>query len=243
MIILWRNSSSVTIYKIFILLYLMNFLSQRGFLHWIVSILWEISFFSVSSTPYILYWGIQTQWWTIVNITTTTFTIIVRISESKKNVFSFQTKLYSSGGIESMLRLSRRAKIVVMASINTNPSTTVIVGVGGICSLITGTNATNETMIAAILTILLWRSCSSKKIPKLMMDKRRRGKKMVRIPTTGFLKSGTLKLAALKASGLYFPEAFDFLILFFFRVCFSSSSAFVLFLFFSMTFRCKSVSL
>lgn len=51
--------------------------------------------------------------------------------------------------------LWKRAIIAVKASTKTKISTKVIVEVGGICSLIVGINATNETMIAAMAEILL----------------------------------------------------------------------------------------
>lgn len=76
------------------------------------------------------------------------------------------------------------------ASTKTNISTKVIVEVGGICYLIVGINATNETMIAAMAEILLKISGSQKKTPKLVNDKISSGKNIVRFATTGFLYKG-----------------------------------------------------
>lgn len=106
-----------------------------------------------------------------------------------------------------MIKLSIKARTVVKASTKTSPSITVIWGVGGICSRITGINATNETIKAPILTILLCRFCSWKKIPILMIAKSNRGIKIVTIPTIGLLKRRICKWAELKASGLYFFES------------------------------------
>lgn len=155
--------------------------------------------------------------------------MIVTTMESRKKTLLYQTKVYDSLLSDvSIIKLSIKTNIVVRASANTKTYTTVIVGVGGIWSLITGTKATIDTMIAAILTILLWRSGSSKKIPKFIMDSSNRGKKIVKIPTTGFLKRGTRKLAALNAFGFYFPEAFPFfaflLLFIYFSLVFSSIS-------------------
>ena len=143
---------------------------------------------------------------------TTAFTIIVTANERMKNTLSFHTNTNADGLSEvSIIKLYSKTNIVVRAYANTNTSTTVIVGVGGIWSRITGTKATMETMMAAILTIRLWRSGSSKNIPKFMIDSKSKGKKIVKMPTMGFLKRGTLKLAALNAWGFSFPEAFPFL--------------------------------
>ena len=155
--------------------------------------------------------------------------MIVTTIESMKNTLSDQTNLNEDLFYDvSIIKLYSKTNIVVRASAKTKTSTTVIVGVGGIWSLMTGTKATMDTIIAAILTILLWRSASSKKIPKLIMDSSNKGKKIVRMPTTGFLKRGTRKLAALNACGFYFPEAFPFFaflfLLIYFNLAFSSFS-------------------
>ena len=82
--------------------------------------------------------------------------MIVTTMESRKKTLLYQTKVYDSLLSDvSIIKLSIKTNIVVRASANTKTYTTVIVGVGGIWSLITGTKATIDTMIAAILTILL----------------------------------------------------------------------------------------
>jgi hypothetical protein len=86
------------------------------------------------------------------------FTIIVIMRESKNKILLLPSKSQPFGSTSRTLRLSNNARIVVIASLKTRIYTRVMIGVGGICYLIVGIKATNETMIAPIETILLCRS-------------------------------------------------------------------------------------
>lgn len=88
------------------------------------------------------------------------FTAIVMIREIMKRALVDPSKSQVLGSASRTRMLSNRAKIVVKASLKTKISTRVITGVGGICYLIVGINATNETIMAEIDTILACKSGS-----------------------------------------------------------------------------------
>lgn len=80
-------------------------------------------------------------------------------------------------------------------------------GLGGICYLIVGINATKDISKADRFWIRLETLVDWKNIPKLMMANRNQGRKMVAIATTGYLYNGILKCAYWKCSILSFTTA------------------------------------
>ncbi len=90
-----------------------------------------------------------------------------------------------------------------------------ILGLGGICSLITGIKFTKATINAAIEPILSDKAYPWKKIPKLIRASNHKGRKIVAIATEGNLYSGTIKCAYWKNYIFYLGD-FPFLLSIFF---------------------------
>ncbi len=70
-----------------------------------------------------------------------------------------------------------------------------MLGLGGICYLIVGIKATNAIITAAILAIRSPKPLSWKKIPKLIIAKTHKGRKIVVNVTVGRLYNGITKCA------------------------------------------------
>ena len=80
-------------------------------------------------------------------------TSMVKINDTMKSPLVNPSKSHVSGSAFTTLILSNRAKMVVTASTNTNISTRVTVGVGGIWLRTVGTSATIDTISDAIDTM------------------------------------------------------------------------------------------
>lgn len=87
----------------------------------------------------------------------------------------------------------------------TRISTKVILGLGGIYARMVGIKATKAIIRAAIEAILSARLLSWKKIPKFIIPRSQRGRKIVATVTVGNLYSGIVKCAYWKCFTFYLP--------------------------------------